>query len=143
MSKLTKEALDSTDADFIKKARGVEKGRVTRCVDQILTVLKLDESNSYDHKSISRIEVGEAEITLKEAFTNVVDLHSRYQVHRAVGTDAAEEEALENGENDYIVAVETKYHEGQKSINNYNQVGEMNHKEYLVVNEKFPAKMTN
>ena len=132
MSKLTKEALDSTDANFIKKARGVEKGKVTRCVDRILDILKVDEANSYDHKSISKIEIGEAEISLKEAFKNVEDLHNKYQWYRDEGTDAAKEEEIVNEQIEYFVTVEDKYNEALKSILKYNQAGEINSKEYLL-----------
>ena len=70
MSALLKEALVSTKADVIKEARKNEKSRVTRKVDRILTILKV-ESGSYDHNSISKIELGQAEVSLKEAFKNV------------------------------------------------------------------------
>ena len=43
MSAMIKEALISTDADFIKKARDTEKGNVTRNVDRILKILRVDE----------------------------------------------------------------------------------------------------
>ena len=125
MSATVKEALDSKDAKVLKSQRGHEKGRVTRYVDRILAILKLNEYNSYDHNSISKIE-------LAQAFKNVEDLHNMYQWHRDEGTDAAKEEEIENEQNEYFVAVENKYHEALKSILKYNQVGEMNHKEYLL-----------
>ena len=82
MSATVKEALDSKDAKVLKSQRGHEKGRVTRYVDRILAILKLNESNSYDHNSISKIELGQAEISLKEAFKNVEDLHNKYHWYR-------------------------------------------------------------
>ena len=78
MSATVKEALDSKDAKVLKSQRGQEKGQVTRCVKRILTILKFDDSNSYDHNSIDKIELEQAEISLKEAFKNVKDLHDKY-----------------------------------------------------------------
>ena len=115
MSALLKEALVSTKADVIKEARKNEKGRVTRKVDRILTILKV-ESGSYDHNSISKIELGQAEVSLKEAFKNVEDLHDRFQCYRAKGADAAKEGEIEIEQNDYTLAVEKKYNEGPKLI---------------------------
>ena len=75
MSAMMKKAPDSTDADDIKKAWDTEKGRVTRNVDRILKILRVDESGNYDHDSISEIELRQTEASLKEAFENVEDLH--------------------------------------------------------------------
>ena len=135
MSTLVKEALVSTKADVIKEARKNEKGRVTRKVDRILTILKV-ESGSYDHNSISKIELGQAEVSLKEAFKNVEDLHDRFQCYRAKGADAAKESEIEIEQNDYIVAVEKKYNEGLKSIEKYNIACEMAQKEVLLKEAK-------
>ena len=44
MSAMMKKAPDSTDADDIKKAWDTEKSRVTRNVDRILKILRVDES---------------------------------------------------------------------------------------------------
>ena len=52
MSTAVKDALVSTNADVIKEVRKSQKGRVTRKVDRILTILKI-ENGSYDHDSIS------------------------------------------------------------------------------------------
>ena len=135
MSALLKEALVSTKADVIKEARKNEKGRVTRKVDRILTILKV-ESGSYDHNSISKIELGQAEVSLKEAFKNVEDLHDRFQCYRAKGADATKESEIEIDQNDYIVAVENKYNEGLKSIEKYNIACEMGQKEALLKEAK-------
>ena len=128
MSATVKKALDSKDPKVLKSQRSQEKGRVTRCVNQILEILKLDESNSYDHKSIDKIELEQAEINLKEAFNNVRDLHDEYQWYRDEGTDASKEEEIVNEQIEYFVTVETKYNEAQKSILKYKhtQKGERN-----------------
>ena len=82
MSSKVKEALNSVDPRIILKARGTEKGRVTRNVDRILAILKIDETKSdYNHESISKIELKESEVSLREAFKNVQELHDKNQWH--------------------------------------------------------------
>ena len=81
MSTAVKDALVSTNADVIKDARKSQKGRVTKKVDRILTILKI-ENGSYDH-NFSKIELGQVEVSLKESFKNVEDLHDRFQWYRA------------------------------------------------------------
>ena len=48
MSTAVKEALVSSDAEFIENVRKSEKGRVSRKFDRIFTILK-KESGSYNH----------------------------------------------------------------------------------------------
>ena len=115
MSTVVKDALVSTNADVIKEVRKSQKGRVTRKVDRILTILKI-ENGSYDHGSISKIELGQAEVSLKESFKNVEDLHDRFQWYRAKGADAIKESEIEIEQDDYIVAVENKYNEGLSEL---------------------------
>ena len=44
MSDKVKKAIDSSDSKVIKVVRSSEKGRVTRYVDRINAILKLDDS---------------------------------------------------------------------------------------------------
>ena len=115
MSSSVKEALDSTKADNIKEARKNEKRRVTIKVDRILTILKV-ESGSNDHSSISKIELGQPEVSLKKVFTNGEDFHDRFKCLKAKGADATNESEIEIEQNDYTSAVEKKYNEGPKLI---------------------------
>ena len=72
MSDYVKKALESTDISVIEKAIGMEEGRVSKYVDQIHAVLKIDDENGpYYDKSISKIELCEAENGLREAFGKV------------------------------------------------------------------------
>ena len=54
MSDYVKKAFESTDVSVIKRARGLEKGRLTKHVDRIHNMLTIDEETcSYDHESFS------------------------------------------------------------------------------------------
>ena len=108
MSTIVVEALASKDAKQIKQVRAVEKGRVTRKVDRLLKILDITDRTTHDN--ISKIEVKETELGLREAMKNVDMLHDRYQIFREQGKDAPEEENLEKEENEYIVLIEDKYH---------------------------------
>ena len=130
MSSKVKEALNSVDPRIILKARGTEKGRVTRNVDRILAILKIDETKSdYNHESISKIELKETEVSLREAFKNVQELHDRYQWHRVDGATDVEEAKIEEEQNAYIVQIEDKFHTGLKALEKYNLACEISQKE--------------
>ena len=130
MSSKVKEALNSVDPKIILKARGTEKGRVTRNVDRILAILKIDEAKSdYNHESISKIELKETEVSLREALKNVQELHDRYQWHRVDGATDVEETKIEEEQNAYIVQIEDKFHTGLKALEKYNLACEISQKE--------------
>ena len=58
MSDYVKKALESTDISVIERARDMKIGRVTKYVDQIHAILKIDDENgSYSHESISKIKL--------------------------------------------------------------------------------------
>ena len=113
------EALASKDDKIIKQVRGTEKGRVTRFVDQILRILQISEGISYDLEKISKIEVKETELSLREALKNVQQLHDGYQWYRSEGKDATEEESIEIDQNDYIMKIEDKYRKALALIEKY------------------------
>ena len=136
MSDKVKEAIDSNDNKVIHQARKNKKGRVTACVGRLHTLLKLNEvTGTYNHDSISKIELGEVEISLKEAWKNVLDLHESFQDTREEGADAAKESEIEKEQLDYIVAVENKYFEGLKLIEKYNLACEKSQKEAVLIKE--------
>ena len=88
----------------IHQARKYKKGRVTTCVARLHTMLKINEvTGTYDHDSFSKIELGEVEISLKEAWKNVQDLHESFQYTREEGANAAKENEIEKEQIDYIV----------------------------------------
>ena len=116
------EALASTDENLIKKVRGIEKGRVTRYSDCILKILQLSANSTYDHENISKLEVKDTELSLKEAFKNIQQLHGRYLLYRKDGKDAAEEETIEIEQNDYIMKIEDKYRKALALIEKYELV---------------------
>ena len=132
MSAMMKKAPDSTDADDIKKAWDTEKSRVTRNVNRILKILRVDESGNYDHDSISEIELGQSEVSLREAFKNVEDLHSHMF---SLSYDAAWDKEIEDEHiawhNDLILAVEKKFYEGLRSIRKYELACEIGERESL------------
>ena len=102
-----KKALESTDVKLIKKVRGSEKGKLTKYVDRIHEILRVDEATgSYDHESISRIELSGVEISVKEAFKNTQDLHSHLQCNRAEGANAEEESKIEDEMAAYSMSVD-------------------------------------
>ena len=121
MSDKVKEAIDSKDSKVIHQVRGDNKGRITRCVKRLQNMFKLnDVTGTYDHESISKIELGEVEISLKETWKNIQDLHDSFQHTREVGVNATKEKEIENEQLDYIVEVENKYYEGIKLIEKHN-----------------------
>ena len=68
-----KKALESTDISVIERARDMEIGRVTKYVDQIHAILKIDDKNgSYSHESVSKIELCQAEAGLRGAFRKLM-----------------------------------------------------------------------
>ena len=137
MSDKVKKAIDSSDSKVIKVVRSSEKGRVTRYVDRINAILKIDESTgTYKHESISKIELRDMQISLKQALQNVQDLHLNYQVNREEGADETEEAKIEESENAYIGDIENKASDAIKSIDNYNLACERNEKEITLKGAK-------
>ena len=136
MSDKVKEAIDSKDSKVIHQVRGDNKGRITRCVKRLQNMFKLnDVTGTYDHESISKLELGEVEISLKETWKNIQDLHDSFQHTREVGVNATKEKEIENEQLDYIVEVENKYYEGIKLIEKHNLACEKSQKEAVLINE--------
>ena len=125
------EALASTDDKIIKQLRGTEKGRVTRLVDRILKILQNPDGASDNHD-----EVKKTELSLEKAFKDVQKLHDGYQWYRSKGKDATEEETIEIEQNDYIMKIEDKYHEGLVLIGKYRLAQEIGKKDLHVKNAK-------
>ena len=130
MSDYVKKALESTDISVIEKALGMEEGRVSKYVDQIHAILKIDDENgSYSHESISKIKLCQAEAGLRESFRKVDDLHDWLtsqllsKAEEANGVYSyAEENRIEEEQNDFIHAVWRKYYyEGIIPIERYNR----------------------
>ena len=137
MSDKVKEAIDSKDSKVIHQVRGDKKGRITRCVKRLQDMLRLNEvTGTYDHDSFSKIELGEVEISLKENWKNIQDLHESYQYTREEGANATKENEIENEQNDYIMAVEDKYYEGIKLIEKYNLACEKSQKEAVLIRDR-------
>ena len=58
MSDNVKKALESTDVSVIKKAFGMEAGQVTKYVERIYAILKInDENGFYNRESSSKVEL--------------------------------------------------------------------------------------
>ena len=119
-----KKALESTDISVIERARDMEIGRVTKYVDQIHAILKIDDKNaSYSHESVSKIKLCEVEAGLREAFGKVDDLNdwltsqllSKAEEANGVYYYAEEDRIIEE-QSDFIMPVWKKYHEGIVSI---------------------------
>ena len=139
-----KKALESTDISVIERARDMEIGRVTKYVDQIHAILKIDDENgSYSHESISKIELCQAQASLRESFRKVDDLHDWLtsqllsKAEEASGVYSyAEENRIEEEQSDFIMAVWKKYCEGIISIERYNRACEMEQKEVAMIKDK-------
>ena len=134
-----KKALESTDISVIEKAIGMEEGRVSKYVDQIHAVLKIDDENGpYYDESISKIELCEAENGLREAFGKVEDLLDwlHLQLLSRAEDSYAEESRIEKEVNDYNLAVWKKYYEGIISIERYNRACEIGQKEVAMIKDK-------
>ena len=139
MSDYVKKALESTDISVIEKAIGMEEGRVSKYVDQIHAVLKIDDENGpYYDESISKIELCEAENGLREAFGKVEYLLDwlHLQLLSRAEDSYAEESRIEKEVNDYNLAVWKKYYEGIISIERYNRACEMGQKEVAMIKDE-------
>ena len=97
-----------------------------------MKILKLSANSTYDHENISKLEVKETELSLREAFKNIQQLHIRYLLYRKDGKDAAEEETIEDEQNYYIMKIEEKYYKGLASIEKYQEACEIDKKELLL-----------
>ena len=101
-----KKALESTDVSEIKRAIDIEEGRVTKCVDRIHAILKIDDKNGpHNRESISKIKLSEAEAGLREAFKKFEELHDwlySQLLDRAYEAEDyyAEESRIEKEQND-------------------------------------------
>ena len=112
MSDNVKKALESTDVSEIKRAFGMEEGRVTKYVDRIHAILKIDDENGSDNfESISKVELREAVAGLRKSFKRVDELHSwlHFQLLMMAEDSDAEEDRIEKEVNEYILPVENKY----------------------------------
>ena len=94
-----------------------------------------DVTGTYDHDSFSKIDFREKEISLKEAWKNVQDLHQSFREPREVGANATKEDEIEKEQIDYLVGVENKYYEGIKLIEKYNLACEKSQKEAVLIKE--------
>ena len=139
-----KKALESTDISVIERARDMEIGRVTKYVDQIHAILKIDDKNaSYSHESVSKIKLCEVEAGLREAFGKVDDLNewltsqllSKAEEANGVYSYAEEDRIIEE-QSDFIMPVWKKYHEGIVSIERYNRACEIGQKEVTMIKDK-------
>ena len=71
-------ALSSTDADEVKKARAVVKGKITTTVNKLQIKLTVQPGVEYDHKLISKSEVKDYCEDLETNFKLFKGLHERF-----------------------------------------------------------------
>ena len=114
-----RQALVSTDADFVKRVRTSYKGKVTRLLNTLNTVL-IKVENNFDHQNIDHEEVIQLIETLKADQIAVSELHLRYEVLRAHPDNSDEEEALVQKDSNYISEIESNIRAGFRLYNSYN-----------------------
>ena len=102
-----RQALVSTDVDFLKKVRSSYKGRITRHINALQSAL-VKVSDSFNHESIDSDEVHQIVDDIKADQNVISELHIRYEVLRVHSEDSVAEENLLKADNDYISEVETK-----------------------------------
>ena len=120
MAETYKQALQSTDAEFIKQVRAQFKGKVTRHATTLRTILKQTdkEGSPFDHENIDSEEVASVVSDLNQAKQAIEELHVRYGVTRKHEESEAEE-LLEEKDNEYISGVELTFREVMKKYNSY------------------------
>ena len=64
-------ALESKDAENIKKVRTLEKGDVTRIANRLESLLTLNDDGTFDMSNISSTNIDDVEKGLKVAVENV------------------------------------------------------------------------
>ena len=88
-----KQALVSSDADFVKRVRTSYKGKVTRLLNTLQKVLvKID--NQFDHTNIDHSEVVKLVQDLQADQIVISELHIRYEVLCNHPENSDEEEVL-------------------------------------------------
>ena len=112
-------ALESKDAENIKKVRTLEKGDVTRIANRLESLLTLNDDGTFDMSNISSTNIDDVEKGLKVAVENVTKLHKNFVLLRQKGTDDAAEEALAKKDENYLIEVEAKYDKAALLVNKY------------------------
>ena len=113
-----KQALVSSDADFVKRVRTQYKGRVTRLLNTLQKVLvKID--NQFDHTNIDHSEVVKLVEDLQADQIAVSELHIRYLVQCNHPENSDEEEVLAQNVNAYIGEIEDNIRTGLRLYHTY------------------------
>ena len=113
-----RQALVSTDVDFLKKVRSSYKGRITRYINALQTAL-VKVSDLFDHENIDSDEVHQIVDEIKADQVVISELHIRFEVLRVHPEDSLAEEKLIKADNDYISEVETKIRGALRLYNSY------------------------
>ena len=116
------QALVSTDADFVKLTRASFKGKITRSLSALKTVLKrtgVEGDAPFDHDNIDTEEAVMVVTELKQAREAFEKLHMRFEITRKHESEEIAENALVEKDNDYMLDVEEKIREGMKNYNSY------------------------
>ena len=113
-----RQALVSTDADFVKKVRSSYKSKITRHVNSLQSAL-VKVNDSIDHVNIDSDEVNQLVNEIKADQLVISELHIRYEVLRVHPDDSVAEEALLEVDNNYIAEVENKIRVGLRLYNSY------------------------
>ena len=113
-----RQALVSNDADFVKKVRASYKGKVTRLLNTLTSVLiKVD--NNFDHANIDHEEILQLVEDLRGDKVAISELHIRYEVLRFHPDDSEAENAFIEKDSNFIVDIENNIRAGLRLFNAY------------------------
>ena len=116
------QALVSTDAEVVKLTRASYKGKLTRVLTALKTVLQhtgVGDSLLFDHASIDQDEVNQLVSDLRHSKELLEELHTRYEITRKHEADEAEESVLEKRDSDYIQEVDDNIRAALRLYNSY------------------------
>ena len=113
-----RQALVSTDVDFVKKVRSSYKGRVTRHINALEKVL-VKVGGLFDHDNIDSDEVYQLIDEIKADQIVMSELQIRFEVLRIHPEDSTAEEKLLKSDNEYIEEVESKIRGSLRLYNSY------------------------
>ena len=128
MSDTLNEALTSRDAEFIKRARTIYKGKHTRAAKVLVQELRKDGSQKFLFDDINENEVSSMLTNLQKSKDIVEELHVRYTLMRS-RKEGSEEDKLEEADEAYAEGLENTHREALKVYHAYTSQLKT-HKEY-------------
>ena len=122
MSSSYDQALVSTDPEFVKLTRASFKGKLTRGLATLRSVLQrtgVGDDSPFDHDNIDLAEVQQLVSDLRQNKELFDELHMRYEISRKHEADETAESALEKKDNEYMVEMDDNVRGGIKMYNSF------------------------